>query len=306
MLVPVISVVVGLVMLTAAADRFVTSAARLAKAWGMSQILIGAVVVGMGTSAPEFIVSVVGGGQSFDLAFGNIAGSNIANLSLVLGASVMVSAIVGQRRILRREGALMIASLILFGALMWDGGLTRPEGLVLAGAAVLSGYLLVRWSSGEVNEDIDIDGDVRVPAEITFGLLTLAIMLIGANLLANGALDIAAELGISEGVIGLTLVAIGTSLPELATTIAAARQRRNALVVGNLLGSNLFNSLVVGAGVGLIRPGTAVDPVQATIVVMLGIALLAGILANTGNRLIRSEGVALLVAYGGYLTWLAV
>lgn len=306
MLVPVISVVVGLIMLTAAADRFVTSAARLAKAWGMSQILIGAVVVGMGTSAPEFIVSVVGGGQSFDLAFGNIAGSNIANLSLVLGTSVMVSAIVGQRRILRREGALMFASLILFSVLMWDGGLTRPEGLVLASAAVLAGYLLVRWSSGEVDEDIDIDGDVRVPTEIGFGLLTLAIMLIGANLLAGGALDIAAELGISEGVIGLTLVAIGTSLPELATAIAAARQRRNALVVGNLLGSNLFNSLVVGAGVGLIRPGIAVDPVHSTIIVMVSIALLAGILTNTGNRLIRSEGVALLVVYGGYLTWLAV
>ncbi len=297
---------VGLVLLTLAADRFVIAAARLAKEWGMSQILIGAVVVGMGTSAPEFIVSVVGGGKSFDLAFGNIAGSNVANLSLVLGASVIVSAIAGQRTILRREGVLMLLAVALFGAFMWDGGLTRFEGGILAGGAALSGYLLARWSTGESDVDETLKGDFRIPTELLAGVLTLAIMLVGAQLLASGALDIAGILGVSEGFIGLTVVAIGTSLPELATAIAAARRRQNDLVIGNLLGSNLFNSLVVGAGVGLIRPGVADDPVRVTIIVMIGIAALAGTLLSTGDRLVRSEGVALLAAYAGYLTWLAV
>lgn len=306
MLTAVILVVIGLFLLTVAADRFVTAAARLAKAWGMSQILIGAVVVGMGTSAPEFIVSVVGGGKSFDLAFGNIAGSNIANVTLVLGASVLVSAIVDQRTILRREGALMLVAVVLFGAFMWDGGLNRTEGAILLAGAALAGYLLTRWSTGEADEDIDLAGDIRVPKELLAGAITLSIMLAGAQLLATGALDIAAILGVSEGFIGLTVVAIGTSLPELATAIAAARQRHNALVVGNLLGSNLFNSLVVGAGVGLIRPGVADDPVRGSILVMVGVAALAGILLNTGNRLVRSEGVALLAVYFGYLTWLAI
>lgn len=306
MLTAVILVVIGLFLLTVAADRFVTAAARLAKAWGMSQILIGAVVVGMGTSAPEFIVSVVGGGKSFDLAFGNIAGSNIANVTLVLGASVLVSAIVDQRTILRREGALMLVAVILFGAFMWDGGLNRTEGAILLVGAALAGYLLTRWSTGETDDDIDLDGDIRVPRELLAGAITLSIMLAGAQLLATGALDIAAILGVSEGFIGLTVVAIGTSLPELATAIAAARRRHNALVVGNLLGSNLFNSLVVGAGVGLIRPGVADDPVRSSILVMVGVAALAGILLNTGNRLVRSEGVALLAVYFGYLTWLAI
>lgn len=302
----ILFVVVGLVLLTFAADRFVTAAARLAKAWGMSQILIGAVVVGMGTSAPEFIVSVVGGGKSFDLAFGNIAGSNIANLSLVLGASVLVSAIIGQRTILRREGLLMLLAVTLFGAFMWDGDLSRIEGGILALGAGLAGYLLARWSTGETDDEVDPDGEVNVPIELVAGLLTLSVMLAGAQLLATGALNAAAILGVSEGFIGLTVVAVGTSLPELATAIAAARQRRNALVVGNLLGSNLFNSLVVGAGVGLIRPGVADDPVRGSIVAMIAIAALAGILLNTGDRMVRSEGVVLLATYAAYLTWLAL
>lgn len=306
MFIAILFVITGLVLLTLAADRFVAAAARLAKAWGMSQILIGAVVVGMGTSAPEFIVSVVGGGKSFDLAFGNVAGSNIANLTMVLGASVLVSAIVGQRTILRREGALMFLAVALFGGFMWDGELTRAEGLVLALGAALSGYLLVRWSTGETDEDFELDGEITVPTELLVGILTLVVMLVGAQLLASGALDIAGLLGVSEGFIGLTVVAIGTSLPELATAIAAARRRQNALVVGNLLGSNLFNSLVVGAGIGLIRPGVAVDPIHGTIVAMIGVALLAGILTNTGNRLVRTEGVALLATYIGYLVWLAI
>ena len=310
MFLAILSIVGGLTLLTVSADRFVEAAARLARAWGLSYILIGALVIGMGTSAPEFIVSVVGGGQSFDLAVGNIVGSNIAHLSLVLGASVLVAAISNQRRILRREGVLMFVGVAGFATLIWDGSLTRLDGILLTGAMAGAAYLLVRWSkSDEANgfaheiEELTGAEETRVGVEIALGLLTLAVMLLGANWLAGGALTVAELAGISEGLIGSTLVAVGTSLPELATAIAAARRRENELVVGNLLGSNLFNSLTVGGGVALLRPGTADNERHGPLLIMVGISALAGILTATGDRLLRAEAVVLLGAYAGYLIY---
>ncbi len=310
MFLAILSIIGGLVLLTAAADRFVEAAARLARVWGLSYILIGALVIGMGTSAPEFIVSVVGGGQSFDLAIGNIVGSNIANLSLVLGASVLVAAITNQRRILRREGILMFAAVAGFTVLIWDGTLTRSDGVILTATMTGAAYLLVRWSkSDEANgfqhdiDDLTGDEETRVGVEIGLGLTTLAVMLLGASWLASGALTVAELVGISDGVIGSTLVAVGTSLPELATAIAAARRRENDLVVGNLLGSNLFNSLTVGGGVALLRPGTTVGDFRGPLLIMVGISALAGIMTATGNRLVRAEAILLLGAYGGYLAY---
>ena len=303
-------VVAGLVLLILAADRFVLSAVRLASHWGMSTVLIGALVVGMGTSAPEFIVSVVSGGESFDLAIGNIVGSNIANLSLVLGASVLVTAIVGQQRILRREGIAMLASMMLFSALIWDGSLGQVDGSILVAAMVVTSFYLVRWSQQDDDNGIENSIDkletnksISAKKEIALGVGTLISMLLGAEWLKDGALEIAQILGISAGAIGLTLVAIGTSLPELATAIAAARRRENGLIVGNLVGSNLFNSLVVGGGVALIRPGTLESSFTSTLVVMLLIGGLAGILGSIGNRLVRAEGAGLLALYLVYLIY---
>ena len=304
-------VVGGLILLTGAADRFVLSAARLAKAWGVSPILIGALIVGMGTSAPEFIVSVIGGSESFDLAMGNIVGSNVSNLTLVLGTSVLVSPIAGQRRILRREGLLMIVAVGLYAALLWNGDLTRADGAVLAGGMVVAALLLMQWARRDAangvldGEDDGESEEVSVGREVALGILTLVTMIIGANLLKDGALDLASIIGLSEGFVGLSIVAIGTSLPELATAISAARRRQNDLVVGNLLGSNLFNSLAVAGGVGLIQPGSAVEPFQALTLVMLGVSVFAGTLTFTGNRLIRAEGLLLLGVFAAYLPFSA-
>lgn len=305
-------VVGGLILLTGAADRFVLSAARLARAWGVSPILIGALIVGMGTSAPEFIVSVIGGSESFDLAMGNIVGSNISNLTLVLGTSVLVSPIAGQRRILRREGLLMILAVAFYAALLWNGDLTRTDGVVLAVGMGVAALLLVRWAQrdsadGVVSGDDEYEDEapVRVSREVVIGTLALVTMIIGANLLKDGALDLAAIIGLSEGFVGLSIVAIGTSLPELATAISAARRRQNDLVVGNLLGSNLFNSLAVAGGVGLIQPGVAQDPFRALTLVMVGVAVFAGTLTFTGNRLVRVEGLLLLAVFAAYLPFSA-
>lgn len=306
-------IVGGLILLTGAADRFVLSAARLAKAWGVSPILIGALIVGMGTSAPEFIVSVIGGSESFDLAMGNIVGSNISNLTLVLGASVLVSPIAGQRRILRREGLLMILAVGLYAALLWNGDLTRADGIILAMGMVIAALLLVQWARRDSEAGVLLDGDVtdetepdpNVGREVVFGALALITMIVGANLLKDGALDLAALIGLSEGFVGLSIVAIGTSLPELATAISAARRRQNDLVVGNLLGSNLFNSLAVAGGVGLIQPGVAVAPFRTLALVMLGVSVFAGTLTFSGNRLVRAEGLILLAVFAVYLPFSA-
>jgi len=309
MLVATLLIGLGLGLLTVSADRFVVSAVRLAEAWGVSKILIGALVVGMGTSAPEFIVSVVSGGRSMDLAIGNIVGSNIANLSLVLGVGTLIAVVANPRRLLRREGFLMVGGLLMFTGALADGGLTRLDGLVLAAGMVGAAYLLVRWSAASPN-DLELDefegGPIRVGREIAIALLTLSAMLLGANWLADGALRMAAELGVSEGFIGLTVVAIGTSLPELATVVASARRAEMELVVGNLLGSNLFNSLAVAAGVALLRPGQTSSSFAVSLAVMVGIALLAGALSLTRDRLDTREGVALLVVYGGYLAYSAL
>jgi cation:H+ antiporter len=301
-------VVGGLVLLTLSADRLVLSAARLSRLWGMSAVLIGALVIGMGTSLPELLVSTLAAARGeMDLAMGNIVGSNVANLSLILGASVVILPVAGHLHTIKREGVLMLSAVALFGVAAWGGAINRLEGCLLLVGMAVSGWLLVRWSRQDVAEGtvaIDVD-DVAPPGrgaafELMVGVLALAATLGGADLLLRGARIVASEMGLSEGFVGLSLVAIGTSLPELATGIAAARRKENAIVIGNVLGSNLFNSLGV-AGVAALAGGTFTTDFRTPIVVMIAISTLAGILTATGNRLVRWEGAILVAGFAGFL-----
>ncbi len=299
----ILQVVGGLVLLTFAADRLVLSAARLSRRWGMSPILIGAIVVGLGTSLPEMLVSGVAAAEpeGLDLAVGNIVGSNLANIALVLGLTVVIRPIVSQGHILKREGGLMLVALIGFSALAWDGNLSRFDGIVLAIGLVGALLLLVVWSQQD-GADIRLDvigreEDIRPGIEVLFGIGSLGLTLLGAQLLVTGATDVAVSLGISEALIGLTLVAIGTSLPELATALAAARRNENDLVLGNVLGSNLFNALGVGGVAGIIGDGAMTANFNPSLLLMVGVAALAGILATIGNRLDRWQGAILLATY---------
>lgn len=300
----VLQVVGGLVLLTFAADRLVLAAARLSKRSGLSPILIGAVVVGLGTSLPEMLVSGLAAAEpnGMDLALGNIIGSNIANIGLVLGLSVILSPIVGQGRVLRREGGLMLLGMAALSVLAWDGGLSLTDGVVLGVGLVFALSLLVVWSQRDGESDIDLDElgrdeDIRPGLETLFGVGSLGLTLLGAQLLVTGAHEVATGLGVSEAVIGLTLVAIGTSLPELATALAAARRRENDLVLGNVLGSNLFNALGVGAVAGIVGSNDLVADFRPSLVIMLGIAVLAAVLATVGRRLDRWQGGVLLATY---------
>ena len=299
----------GFVLLAFSADRFVLAAARLAKLWGMSTLLIGAIVVGMGTSLPELLVSISGGLDSFDLGIGNITGSNVANLSLVLGVAVIISPIFGSAKVLKDEGSVTLVAMGIFTIVLRDGGLDRFDGVVLLITMAWAMWQLLHLESSKPETELfsevgeGIQDDVSAPKELAFAAVTLVAMLFGADFLTDGALIIADEAGLSEGFVGRTLVAIGTSLPELAAAVAAARQREHELILGNLLGSNIFNSALVAGTLALVSPGVLTEPVIPALGFMMGIVVLAGIFAVT-RSISRLEGLGLLVAYGAFV-WLA-
>lgn len=299
----VLQVVAGLVLLTFAADRLVLAAARLSKRSGLSPVLIGAVVVGLGTSLPEMLVSGLAAAEpgGMDLALGNIVGSNVANIGLVLGLSVVMNPIVGQGKVLRREGGLMLLGMAALTVFAWDGDLTTGEGVSLGIGLLIALSLLVVWSQNN-GADIDMDeigsiAEIRPGVEALFGIGSLGVTLLGAQLLVTGAETVALDLGVSEAIIGLTLVAIGTSLPELATALAAARRNENDLVLGNVLGSNLFNALGVGGVTGIVGNSAFGVSFNPSLLAMLGVAILAGVLGAIGNRLDRWQGAVLIAAY---------
>lgn len=318
MLFDVIWVVVGMAVLIFGAERLVTSAERLAHQFGMSTVLIGAVVVGLGTSLPEMLISGLAAARpnGLDLAAGNIVGSNIANLSLVLGVAILITPLKSVATDLRREWLAMLAGSLVLTFLAWDNGLSRGDGLVLAAAMVVALMLLVRWSrdiqiieggaelpgaakkgpgvdekmaawmeKAKVQTSINLAG-IRFRArlvlwrEMAMALVALALTLWGADRLVEGATGIADRLGISGGLVGLTIVALGTSLPELATAIAAARHGNTELVIGNVLGSNLFNALAVGGIAGLVGDGAFTGNFRGSLWWMLATAIVAGGIAN--------------------------
>lgn len=313
-LVALLAVVVGLVILVKAADHFVAGAARLSAALNVSPVIIGAVVVGFGTSAPEMVVSAIASTQGkLDIAAGNIIGSNVANLSLVLGIAALLCVMDIDSSILRREAPLSTGAVVLFAVFIQDG-LERWEGAVLlvslVGAIV---YLFTgpRGGSDELASEVDEffaeDEAVTLRHEVVRTLLGLVGVIAGAQIAVEGASEIAEILELGEGFIGLTLIALGTSLPELVTAISAARKGEEELIVGNLLGSNLFNSLGVGAVAGLLGPGplTDVELAGTGTVVMLVVAFGAWFFMSTGRRVVRPEAVALLVVYAVAIPLLA-
>jgi len=308
-------VVVGLVLLTFAADHLVLGSSRVAARLRISPVVVGVVVIGLGTSAPEFLVSGVAAARGdFGIAMGNLFGSNVLNVTLILGVAALVGSIGVSSTVIRREVRLAVGAVLAFAVVAWVG-LSRWTGLLLAVAALVALWLLLRWAREGRNREVAeaatefteasgvLDAPVpasRVPAalEPVRAVLGLAGVLVGAELMVSNASAIATRLGVSQLVIGLTLVALGTSLPELVTTIAAQRRGESDLVVGNLFGSNLFNSLAGGAVVGLASNGSAASrPALALLAVMILTAVVAWALLRRGLRLTRAEGAVLLGLY---------
>lgn len=305
MLTDILFILAGFALLSFAADRLVVAAARIAAKFGLSTVLIGAVVVGLGTSLPEMLVSGLAAARpgGIDFALGNIVGSNVANLALVLGVSALISPIARQPRTITREGGLMLLGSVLLAGLAFNNTLNRAEGAILAVGLVGALAIIVHWSRTGAVADLDIEVEYQDTSNINTGreaflaVVSLSLTLLGADLLVRGARAVAETVGISDAVISLTLVAIGTSLPELATAVAAARRNENDLVLGNVLGSNIFNALGVGGVAGIVGNAATSASFQRPLIVMLAVTVLTGVLALTTKELGRREGAILLITY---------
>lgn len=307
--VDVVQFVLGLAILAVASDRFVLGAARLSTALRISPVIVGAIVIGFGTSAPEFVVTILAtlrGSQ--DLAFGNLVGSNTANLLLVIGGAALFRPLPAPRATVTRELPLMLVALLGLTVALVNGRVTTPDAvLLLAGAGVAIGLIIwLGLRDREFARTLEAqleDQAAAAPERMSVTLLLVVVGLVGtvggAELLIRGASDLARALGISEAVIGLTVVAIGTSLPELVTAVAAARRRETSLIVGNVLGSNVFNSLPV-AGVAGALATVQLDPALGrSLVLMLGAAALTSAFLVTDRQVGRVEAALLLAAFAG-------
>ena len=314
MLLAIVAVILGLAVLVWSADKFVDGAVGIARFCGMSTLLIGMVIVGFGTSAPELTVSALSAGQGNpEIALGNAYGSNIANIALILGATAAVSPILMQRSVIRGDLPILTAVSILSIVLVVSGDVTRWKGVVLLVVfAFVMGYSIrreLRKHKLSKDENDDADSDAEKPSlGISIFKLVLGLLLLVASsrALVWGAVAIARSIGVSDLLIGLTIVAIGTSLPELASSIAAARKGENDLALGNIIGSNLFNTLAV---VGLAAVISPMDEIESTVfmrdmplMTALTVALIVlGYRRKGEARLNRIAGVVLLAIYFGYL-----
>ncbi len=293
----------GLILLTFSADRFVLGAARISSLLKVSPVLVGAVVIGFGTSAPEFVVTILATLQGAqDLAFGNVVGSNTANVLLVLGAAGVVRPLVAPERTLRRELPLMLVAIGLLALATFNRMVTTPDALMLlVGAVVVVGYIIRmglsdREAAAAMEAEVaEYEGESSgLLAAVGITVLGLAGTLGGAQLLVEGATGVARSIGLSEAVIGLTVVAVGTSLPELVTAVAAARRDQTDLVVGNVLGSNIFNSLPVAGMAGILDTVPLDDAFGPSLAAMVVACVVGAAFLRSGGRLARWEAAILL------------
>nr|WP_217434217.1 calcium/sodium antiporter [Leisingera sp. ANG59] len=314
----------GLVLLILGGEFLVRGAVRVAERFGVSPLVIGLTLVGFGTSAPELVTSVraaLAGAPG--IAYGNITGSNIANILLIAGLSALIAPIAVQSAALRRDGGVMLAATAVFALLAATVPVTRAAGLafVLALAAYVwfairqervtvadHGALFDKAAALEgVDPAIAPASAVRLPLwrPLATALGGLALVVAGGGLLVDGAVELARMMQVSETVIGLTIVAVGTSAPELATSVAAALRRQGEMAFGNIIGSNIYNLLGIGGATALIAPSEVPERIAGfdnPLMLLVTVAFLG--LAWTGLRVSRREGAVLLAGYGAYVWWL--
>ncbi len=303
---------VGIVLLVWGADRFVVGAGATARNLGVTPIMIGLTVVAFSTSAPEIFVSIVAASQgNTELAIGNALGSNIANIGLVLGATALVRPLVVRSDTVRREIPVLLAVTLFTLTLFHDQALSRLDGVILmAGLVLVMSWIVGLGIRSPASDPIlqefeaEIRSDLNMAQATTWLGVGLAIMLVGSIILVSGAHEVAVGLGVSDMIVGLTMVAIGTSLPELAVSIVSAIRGEYDLAIGNIIGSNIFNLLAVLGIAGIIHETSVIREVLLLhFPVMIGftLALFAMTYNFTGSeRINRLEGVALLTAFSGY------
>ena len=315
-----LAVVLGFALLVWSADRFVDGAASTAKHLGMPSLLIGILIVGFGTSAPEMVVSAIAAYEGNPaLALGNAIGSNIVNIALILGVTAIVSPIMVNSKIVKKEIPLLLLIVLFTGYLLLDNTLTLFEGVIL-----LAGFFaLVLWSvfaafrsrgdSFEDQMDIELNEDIMsLKVGIMWLVFGLILLIASSRLLVWGAVGVANSFGVSDLIIGLTIVALGTSLPELAASVMAARKGEHDIAIGNVVGSNMFNLLAVIGIAVIIAPMNSI-PLEVlqrdwTIMLLLTIALFVMAYGFKGRngRINRVEGTILILCYAAYNTYLGM
>ena len=311
-------VTVGLLALIWGADRFVHGAAATARNLGVPPLLIGLTIVALATSAPEILVSLVAALRDEpDLAIGNAIGSNIANIGLVLGVVAILRPVELKSATLRREMPALLAVSLLTVSLFLDSYLSRVDGLVLLTGLVIVMFWLTRLGFRSSSSDpLQAEFDAEIPKHmsmkvaVSWLLVGIATLLFGAELMVDGAVAIAKELGVSEVVIGITLVALATSLPELAVSAVSAFRGEYGLAIGNIVGSNIFNLLAVIGVAASIQPA-ALHPSVLSLHIFVMVAFTLVLFAMTyeyegRGQITRFEGFALLTAYLAYETYVVV
>lgn len=316
MLLNVLMIVVGFVVLVVGADWLVKGASRLAMAAGITPLVIGLTVVAFGTSAPELAVSVTSalGGEA-DLAVGNVVGSNIANVLLILGLSALFAPLIVHQQLIRLDVPIMLGASVLFLILALDGNLSLWDGILLSGCVISYVIFLVFESRAEKNPVV-LAGYETLAKEVTethSPLVNIGWLLVGmvglvggSQLLVKGAVAVALALDVSELIIGLTVLAIGTSLPELATSVIAARRGERDIAVGNVVGSNIFNLLSVLGFTSIAALGAvpvSAEALRVDIPIMLGVALICLPMFRTGYEITRLNGALFISAYILYLVY---
>ena len=297
--------IAGSVLLWFGAETFVRCSSALALRMGLTPLVVGLTLVAMGTSAPEFGVSLLSAARGLgDVATGNVVGSNIANIGLILGLSALIRPIKTEAQLLKLNLPIVIGASILVALLFQDGVLSRIEGSVLV--LMLIGYLTFTLRKARLDVDISVSGvgeqTRKRPLLVVLGLalVGMSMLMMGSFAFVNGAEDLAILLGVSPAIVGLTVVAVGTSLPEMATSLLAAYRGQGDIAVGNVVGSNLFNLFAILGITAAITPVArgAVDMVSFG--TMIGLAVLLVPVMRTGFRINRLEGAGLLLIYGIY------
>jgi len=316
-LLPILAIILGIVLLLWSADRFVEGAAAVAGHLGLPSLVIGMVIVGFGTSAPEIVVSIMAAlDGNPDLALGNALGSNIYNVGLIIGVTALIVPIAVHSTIIRRELPLLLLFGAVAGVLFWNGQLSRLESLLL----LLGFFALMGWTiwtalrgkddplAAETEQELSSHA-MTLGRAIVWLVVGLTLLLVSSRMLVWGAVSVASALGVSDLIIGLTIVALGTSLPELASSIAAVRKGEHDIAMGNVVGSCMFNLLAVVGIAGVIAPMEALSadimlrdwPVMMAMVVSL---FVMGYGFRGEGRINRIEASALLLGLVAYNGWL--
>ncbi len=306
---PVLLLIIGLAVLTFGAELLVRGAAALALRLGLTPLVVGLTVVAFGTSAPELVVSLQAAQRdAAAIAVGNVIGSNLCNLALIMGLCALCRPLLAGHAVIRREVPLLIGATVLAAIFLLNDHLAAWEaGLLFLGLITYTG-LTLRNARAEPDQNLgeDLPPPTSLPKATVLSLVGLALLLYGSDLFVDGAVFLAREWGWSEILIGLTIVAIGTSLPELAISLVAVLKGENDVAIGNLVGSSIFNLLGILGATGLASGGTTahLDWVDLGALLLITIAILP--LVKTGGRITRGEGLLLLLAYAAYTTWLVI